>query len=127
MKRKGWVTQPTAAPLRSDDVDAQLKALADPTRRTILRLVRDEERTVNEIAAEFAVSRPAISQHLKVLSDAGLVTVRREATRRWYRSSPERIDEVRQWLGDFWAHGLEELKRAAEQEEWPERARRQRS
>lgn len=101
-----------------------MKALADPTRRAILRLVRDDERTVNDIAERFPVSRPAISQHLKVLSDAGLVEVRQESTRRWYRARPERVDELRDWLADFWAAGLDELKRAAEQEEWPDRARK---
>lgn len=101
-----------------------MRALADPTRRSILRLVHDEERTAGEIAESFPISRPAVSQHLRVLSDAGLVEVRREATKRWYRACPERVGELRDWLTDFWTAGLDELKRAAEQEEWPERARR---
>ncbi len=104
-------------------MDAQMRALADPTRRSILRLVRDEERTAGEIAASFTISRPAVSQHLRVLADAGLVEVRREATKRWYRACPERVEELRDWLTDFWTSGLDELKRAAEQEEWPARAR----
>ncbi len=101
-----------------------MRALADPTRRSILRLVHDEERTAGEIAESFPISRPAISQHLRVLSDADLVDVRQDGTRRWYRARPERVDELRDWLTDFWSAGLDELKRAAEQEEWPERTRR---
>lgn len=101
-----------------------MRALADPTRRSILRLVHDDERTAGEIAASFTMSRPAISQHLRVLTDADLVTVRSEGTRRWYRARPERVEELRDWLTDFWTAGLDELKRAAEQEEWPDRARR---
>lgn len=100
-----------------------MRALADPTRRSILRLVRDEERTAGEIAESFTISRPAVSQHLRVLTDAGLVEVRREATKRWYRACPERVEELRDFLTEFWTAGLDELKRAAEQEEWPTRAR----
>lgn len=100
-----------------------MRALADPTRRSILQLVRDEERTAGQIAESFTISRPAVSQHLRVLTDAGLVEVRRDATKRWYRACPERVEELRDWLTEFWTSGLGELERAAEQEEWPARAR----
>ena len=66
-------------------IDASLKAIAEPRRREILRLVRDDELTAGAIAAHFDVTRPAISQHLSVLRDAGLVVERRDGTRRWYR------------------------------------------
>jgi DNA-binding transcriptional ArsR family regulator len=79
-------------------VDTALRALAEPTRRRILKLVRDRERTAGDIAAHFAVSRPAVSQHLRVLEDARLVTVRREGTRRWYRARPEGLGELHRWL-----------------------------
>ena len=101
-----------------------MRALAEPTRREILRLVRDEEHTAGDIATRFPISRPAVSQHLRALEDASLVTVRRDGTRRWYRARPEGLAEVQGWLTTMWAGQLADLKRAAEQEEWPERARR---
>src|SRR6266481_1945520 len=104
-------------------VDAAMRALAEPTRREILRLVRDDEHTAGEIAARFPISRPAVSQHLRALEEAELVTVRREGTRRWYRARPEGLAELAGWLTTMWADGLAELKQAAEQEEWPARAR----
>jgi DNA-binding transcriptional ArsR family regulator len=105
-------------------VDAAMKALAEPTRRSILRLVRDEERTAGQIAGHFPVSRPAVSQHLRALEEAELVTVRRDGTKRWYRARPEGLAELRDWLEDMWQDRLMELKQAAEAEEWPSRARR---
>jgi DNA-binding transcriptional ArsR family regulator len=97
-------------------MDAALQALAEPRRREILALVRDRELTVGEIAAQFDVTRPAISQHLKVLRDAGLVVDRREGTRRYYRALPEGLNELRAYLEGFWDVRLEALKRAAEDE-----------
>jgi DNA-binding transcriptional ArsR family regulator len=91
-----------------------LRALSDPGRRRILTLVRDEEHSAGEIAAEFTVSWPAVSQHLRVLREAGLVTERREGTRRLYRARPEGLDEVRAFLDEFWDVKLERLKRAVE-------------
>jgi DNA-binding transcriptional ArsR family regulator len=79
-----------------------LRALSDPGRRRILTLVRDEEHSAGEIAAEFTVSWPAVSQHLRVLREAGLVTERREGTRRLYRARPEGLDEVRAFLPKLW-------------------------
>lgn len=99
-------------------MDAALKAIAEPRRREILRLVLKAERTVGEIAARFPdVTQPAISQHLRVLVEAGLVSVRRDGRRRWYRARPEGLAEVRRYLEDFWREGLALLSDAAEAEE----------
>ena len=95
-------------------MEAALRALSDPGRRRILTLVRDEEHSAGEIAAEFTVSWPAVSQHLRVLKEAGLVTERREGTRRLYRARPEGLDDVRAFLDEFWDNKLERLKREVE-------------
>jgi DNA-binding transcriptional ArsR family regulator len=96
-------------------VDAALKAFAEPRRRAILHLVRDDEMAAGEIAAHFDVTRPAISQHLGVLKEAGLVTERRDGTRRLYRADREEIDRLRRFLEDFWDTRLERLRDAAEE------------
>jgi DNA-binding transcriptional ArsR family regulator len=94
---------------------AVLNALADPRRRAILRLLRDIERPSGEIAAHFPdVTGPAISQHLRVLREAGLLAERRSGTRRLYRARPEGLRELRAWLREFWGDALEDLKDAAE-------------
>lgn len=98
-------------------MDATLHALADPRRRTILTLVRDRELAAGQIAARFDVTRPAISQHLAVLRAAGLVSERRDGTRRLYRARPAGVEDLRAWLEDFWDAGLERLVAAAEAEE----------
>lgn len=98
-------------------MEAALKALADERRRAILRLVWDAERPAGEIAAHFDVSRPAISQHLSVLKEAGLVTERREGTFRFYSAERDRLDEVKRMIESFWDTGLARLKREAEREE----------
>jgi DNA-binding transcriptional ArsR family regulator len=95
-------------------MEAALRALADPGRRRILTLVRSEERTAGEIAAELPVTWPAVSQHLRVLKGAGLITERREGTRRYYRARPEGLDEVRAFLDEFWDDSLLALKREVE-------------
>jgi DNA-binding transcriptional ArsR family regulator len=95
-------------------VEAALKALGDPGRRRILTLVRDEERSAGEIAGEFDVSWPAVSQHLRVLKRAGLLNERRDGTRRLYRARPEGLAEVRAFLDGFWDTRLEQLKREVE-------------
>jgi DNA-binding transcriptional ArsR family regulator len=95
-------------------MDAALKAIADPHRREILRLVRDEERNAGDIAAHFTVSRPAISQHLRVLIDAELVSVRKDGNRRLYRARAETISGVIRFLDRFWDDRLDKLKLAAE-------------
>ena len=94
-----------------------MKAIAEPSRRRILTLVRDGELSAGEIAAEFDVSRQAVSQHLGVLKEAGLVDERRNGTRRLYRARPEGLTEVRAFLEEFWDERLETLKREAEREE----------
>ena len=94
-----------------------IQALADPRRREILQLIRDRELTAGEIASGFDVTRPAISQHLGVLKEAGLVSERREGTRRFYRARPEGLKELREFLEGFWTFSLEQLKRAAEAEQ----------
>ena len=98
-------------------MEAVLKAIAEPRRRAILRLVSESELTVGNIAVHFDVTRPAISQHLGVLKEAGLVTERREGTKRLYRARPEGLLEVRTFLDSFWSRRLERLKREVEREE----------
>jgi DNA-binding transcriptional ArsR family regulator len=97
---------------------AVLNALADPRRRAILTLVREVERPAGEIAAHFPdVTGPAISQHLRVLREAGLLDERRAGTRRLYRARPEGLRELRAWIRDFWGDALEDLRDAAEHDE----------
>ena len=98
-------------------MEAALKAIAEPRRRQILTLVRDEELSAGEIAAQFEVTRPAVSQHLNVLKEAGLVSERRNGTRRLYRARPEGLIEVKDFLEAFWDVRLDALKREAEKEE----------
>jgi DNA-binding transcriptional ArsR family regulator len=98
-------------------VEAALKAIAEPRRREILRLVWDRELAAGDIADRFDVTRPAISQHLRVLKEASLVTERRDGTRRLYRARPEVLDDLRRFLDDFWTAGLQRLRDAAEAEE----------
>ena len=98
-------------------MEAALKALAEPRRRQILELVRDQERAAGEIAEHFEVTRTAISQHLTVLKDAGLVAERRDGRRRLYRARPEGLLELREFLDGFWAAGLWRLKIEVERAE----------
>ena len=99
-------------------MQATLEAIADPRRREILRLVRDAETPAGAIAARFPdVSRPAISQHLRVLREAGLVSERRDGTRRLYRAEPEGLSEVREFLAEFWDDRLARLRVEAETEQ----------
>jgi len=100
-----------------DVMDLVLQAIAEPRRRDILRLIQGRELSSGEIAAHFDVTRPAISQHLQVLAAAGLVTVRREGTKRLYQARPEGLAELRQFLEAFWDDSLQRLKQAAEAEE----------
>ena len=97
-------------------MDTALRALAEPRRREILKLVRNRERTASDIATHFPISRPAVSQHLRALEDAKLVTVRIDGTKRWYRARPEGLGELRRWVESMWSDGLRDLKRAAERE-----------
>jgi DNA-binding transcriptional ArsR family regulator len=95
-------------------VQAALDALAEPRRREILALVRDRELAAGAIAASFDISRPAISQHLGVLKQAGLLHERREGTKRLYRARPEGLDDLRGFLDEFWGRSLDALTREAE-------------
>lgn len=92
-------------------------AIAQPTRREILRLLSASELTVGGVASHFPVSQPAISQHLKVLREAGLVSERREGTRRLYRVRPDGLADLHDFLSELLPTGLERLKRAAEEDE----------
>lgn len=99
------------------DREAVFHALADSTRREILDLLRTAERPAGEIAERFPVSRPAISRHLRVLREAGLVTHRKEAQSRLYRLAPEALREVDHWLDRyraFWSARLQDLRRYVE-------------
>lgn len=98
-------------------VDAAARAIAEPRRRQILALVRDAELSAGQIAAEFDVSRPAISQHLTVLKEAGLLTERRQGTSRLYQARPEGMAGLRDFMEGFWRDRLERLKLAAELEQ----------
>jgi DNA-binding transcriptional ArsR family regulator len=98
-------------------VQPTLDALAEPRRREILALIRDRELAAGEIAANFDVTRSAISQHVGVLKQAGLVTERREGTRRLYRARPEGLAELRAFLDEFWSDRLDVLVREAQREE----------
>ena len=88
--------------------------MADPTRRAIFERLASGPRAVGELAHEFPVSRPAVSQHLRVLKDAGLVADQREGNRRLYRVEPRGVDAMRDYLDSFWTDALAAFQRAAE-------------
>ena len=92
-------------------------ALGDPTRRAIFERLAERPSAVGELAEAFPVSRPAVSQHLKVLKDAGLVTDRQEGTRRIYQLDPTGIEAVRSYFDTFWQHALAAFKTAVEKED----------
>jgi len=98
------------------NVDSALRALAEPNRRRILALVRDQPHTVNAIAEHIGMSQQAVSFHLQVLSGAGLVTQRRERTRHLYSVRTDGLEVVRDFLDGFWPTHLAALKHAAEAE-----------
>ncbi|HJU52379.1 MAG TPA: metalloregulator ArsR/SmtB family transcription factor [Acidimicrobiia bacterium] len=91
-----------------------LAALSDPTRRSIFERLAGGARSVGEIAAEFPVSRPAVSQHLRVLKEAGLIGDRQVGTRRYYSVRPDGLAELRNYVEGFWEEALASFKRAAE-------------
>ena len=93
-----------------------MDALGDPTRRAIFERLRSEPLSVGEIADGLPVSRPAVSQHLRVLKEAGLVTERRNGTRRLYRPDPDGVGELRDYFDDFWTDALAAFKAEAERE-----------
>lgn len=91
-------------------------AIAEPTRRRLLELVRDREVPAGELAAKFDVSRPAVSRHLRVLRQAGLVHERRQGRLRLYRADPAPLAEVRDWLERYWDERLDGLRTLAEEQ-----------
>ncbi len=93
-----------------------MTALGDPTRRAILERLSSGPRSVGEIARGLPVSRPAVSQHLRVLREARLVAERREGTRRVYRVDPDGLAELRAYFDDFWTRALADFKATVEQE-----------
>ncbi len=101
---------------REPAADDVLRAIAEPRRREILRLVARDELAAGEIAAAFDVTRPAVSQHLTVLKNAGLLTERRDGTRRLYRARPEGLAELQEFLEDMWSGALDSARRIAEAE-----------
>ena len=96
--------------------ETAMDALGDGTRRLILERLRGGPRAVGELAADLPVSRPAVSQHLRVLKEAGLVTERRNGTRRLYRVDTDGLSEVRDYLESFWTDVLAAFEAAAEAE-----------
>jgi DNA-binding transcriptional ArsR family regulator len=98
-------------------IEKVIQAIAEPRRREILNLVRDRELTSSAIASHFEISAPAISQHLKVLEESGVVVVRRAGTKRYYSIRREGFAEIKQYIDRFWDDSLLLLKEAAEAEE----------
>jgi DNA-binding transcriptional ArsR family regulator len=98
-------------------VEEAIRAIAEPNRRRILRLVASGELSAGEIASSFEITRPAVSQHLTVLREAGLLSERRDGTRRLYSVRPEGFADLKSFLEAFWDGSLERLKEAAENEE----------
>lgn len=98
-------------------IEKVIQAIAEPRRREILYLVRGGELTSSAIASHFDISAPAISQHLKVLEESGLVVVRRSGTKRYYSIRREGFAEIKQYIDRFWDDGLLLLKETAEEEE----------
>jgi DNA-binding transcriptional ArsR family regulator len=94
--------------------EAVLRALAEPNRQAILRLVRDRPRAVNEIGEHFEISQQAVSQHLQILAEAGLVDVERDGKRRLYVVNPAGLEVLEKFLAELWPAGLRRLKRAVE-------------
>jgi DNA-binding transcriptional ArsR family regulator len=97
-------------------VEATAAAIADPTRRRVLELVRNRELAAGEIAGAFEISRPAVSRHLRVLREAGLVEERREGRLHLYRADARPLAELRGWLDEYWSGRLAALKTLAEED-----------
>jgi DNA-binding transcriptional ArsR family regulator len=98
-------------------VDLIIKAINEPNRRAILQLVAFENLSAGEIAEHFSITRSAVSQHLGVLKEAGLVTEKRLGTKRFYRTCPERFRELHDFLNSFWDEKLFNLKAVIESSE----------
>jgi DNA-binding transcriptional ArsR family regulator len=101
----------------ANDISASFAALADPTRRDIFERLAKRSQSVGDLAAHLPVTRPAVSQHLKVLRDAGLVDVRREGTRNVYVVDPRGVQAMRNYLDRFWSRALTAFRDFVEQEE----------
>jgi len=99
--------------------NAILRALAEPRRQAMLRLVRDQPRSVGEIARHFDVTQQAVSQHLQVLKEAGLVDVHRQGQRRLYAVRPDGLQALEDFLAELWPAGLTRLKEAVESDDAP--------
>lgn len=97
-------------------VDAALRALAEPRRLEMVRLIRDEPRSVGEIGRHFDISQQAVSQHLQILAGAGLVRVRQEGTRRMYVVDPEGLETLEMFLAELFPSGLRRLKKTVEKD-----------
>jgi len=98
------------------NMNRTLAAIADPTRRQVFERLADGPRSVGDLARGLPVSRPAVSQHLKVLKDAGLVADRAEGTRRIYEIDPHGLGALRAWLDQFWGDALAAFKAEAEKD-----------
>jgi DNA-binding transcriptional ArsR family regulator len=104
-------------------MDTMFGVLAEPVRRQMLDLLRERERTVNELVEAIGLSQPAVSKHLKVLREAGLVEVRQDAQRRWYRLQAEPLAEVEAWMAPyrrFWTNRLDALEQYLKTQEQDE-------
>lgn len=99
-----------------DEDDEAVRAIAEPRRRAILRLVARDELAAGEIAAAFDITRTAVSQHLTVLKNAGLLTERRDGTKRLYRTRPEGLAGLREFLDDMWSGALDAARAIAEEQ-----------
>lgn len=96
------------------------QAIADPTRRDIIDLLRDRPLSINEVADEFDISRPAISRHIKILNECGVVVIRNEGRKRYCRTNARKLKEVARWVGryqKFWSQKLDALEAALEEED----------
>jgi DNA-binding transcriptional ArsR family regulator len=108
------ITEPQDDAMSDKATDETLRALAEPRRRAILRLVARDELAAGEIAAAFDVTRTAVSQHLTVLKNAGLLAERRDGTRRLYRARPEGLAGLRHLLDEMWGSSLDAARRLVE-------------
>jgi DNA-binding transcriptional ArsR family regulator len=111
------------SPGEGEPADAVLRALADPHRRQILRLVRGGELAAGQIASHFDATQQAVSHHLQVLAKAGLISERRDGTLRLYTLDPQALDPVREMLSELWPSALERLKYVVEQDQKKKTAR----
>ena len=112
------MSRPQQDPAGTDEreTDEALRAIAEPRRRKILQLVAHDELAAGEIAGAFDITRTAVSQHLTVLKNAGLLSERRDGTRRLYRARAEGLAGLREFLDDMWAGALDAARRIAEQD-----------